>query len=140
MVTVSAMLCFTGLLLFLFGLIVGFGIPFFASPRLGISAHATGVQSGTALMVVGLLWPHLQFWKGWSAPTACGLWVSLYILCLALTLGAVWATGRSLPIAGGGQPAQPWQERFVRALLAIGGIGTTAATLAILAQWHWIDS
>src|SRR5690348_16086006 len=101
MAAVSEMLCFTGLLLFLFGLIVGFGIPAFAIPRLGVSAHATGVQSGTALMVIGLLWPHLRFWNGWSVPTAYGLWVSLYVLFAALTLGAVWSTGRSLPVAGG---------------------------------------
>lgn len=140
MAAVSAMLCCTGLLLFLFGLIVGFGIPAFAIPRLGVSAHATGVQSGTALIAIGLLWPHLQFWNGWSAPTAYGLWVSLYVLFVALTLGAIWSTGRSLPVAGGGRPAKPWQERLVQVLLAIGGIGTTAATLAILVQWRWIDT
>lgn len=140
MAIMSAMLCFTGLLLFLLGLLIGFGIPALASPRLGVSAHATGVQSGTALIVVGLLWPHLQFWKGWSVPTACGLWISLYILFAALTLGAIWATGRSLPVAGAGKPARPWQERFVQALLAIGGIGTTAATIAILVQWRWIET
>jgi (hydroxyamino)benzene mutase len=140
MATISAMLCFTGLLLFLFGLLVGFGIPALASPRLGLSAHLTGVQSGISLIAVGLLWPHLQFWNGWSAPTSYGLWVSLYMLFVGMTLSAVWSTGRSLPIAGGGTPAQPWQERFVQILLAIGAIGTTAATVAILIQWHWIGA
>jgi len=137
MAAISAMLCFTGLLLFLLGLLVGFGIPVFASPRVGVSAHATAVQSGTALIVVGLLWPHLEFWNGWSVPTAYGLWVSLYLLFAGLILGAAWATGRSLPIAGGGRPARPWKECFVQILLAIGGIGATAATVAILIQWHW---
>jgi hydroxylaminobenzene mutase len=136
----SDMLCFTGLLLFLLGLLVGFGIPAFSSPRLGVSAHATGLQSGIALLVVGLLWPHLQFWDGWSAPTAYVLWVSLYVIFAGMTLGAVWATGRSLPLAGGGEPAQLWQEHCVRALLAIGSLGTTAAVLAMLVQWHWTGS
>jgi (hydroxyamino)benzene mutase len=140
MAAISAMLCFTGLLLFLFGLLVGFGIPAFASPRLGVSAHATGVQSGTALLVVGLVWPHLQFWDGWSALTAYGLWVSLYVLFGGLTMGAVWATGRTFPIAGGGAPARPWQERFVQTLIAVGAFGTTAAILAILTQWRWIGA
>jgi len=137
---VSEMLSFTGLLLFLLGLLVGFGIPAFASPRLGVSAHATGMQSGTALLVLGLLWPHLQFRAGWSVATAYGLWISLYMIFVGMTLGAVWATGRSLPLAGGGRPAQPWQEHCVRALLAMGSLGTTAAVLAMLVQWHWTGS
>jgi hypothetical protein len=70
--------------------------------------------------------------------TAYGLWVSLYVLFAGLTLGAVWATGRSFPIAGGGTPAQPWQEHFVQILIGVGALGTTAAIAAILAQWHWI--
>jgi hydroxylaminobenzene mutase len=134
------MLCFTGLLLFLCGLLVGFGIPAFASPRLGVAAHATGMQSGTALLAVGLLWPHLQFWDGWSVPTAYGLSVSLYVIFAGMTLGAIWATGRALPLAGGGTRAKPWQERCVRGLLAIGSFGTAADVLAILIQWRWIGS
>lgn len=138
MATIPSLLSFTGVLLFLFGLVVGFAVPAFASPRLGLSAHLTGVQSGTALIVLGLLWRHLQFWSGWSAPTGYGLWISLYILFAGMTLGAVWSAGRPLPIAGGGAPALPWQERVVQTLLAVGALGTTAAVLAILIQWHWV--
>jgi hydroxylaminobenzene mutase len=137
MVSMSAMLCFTGVLLFLFGLLAGFGIPAFASPRLGLSAHLTGVQSGTALLAIGLLWPHLTFWSGWSAVTGYGLFISVYLLFAGMTLGAVWATGRSLAIAGGGVAAQPWQERVVTIVLAAGALGTVAAILAILMQWNW---
>ena len=140
MSSISSMLCFTGVLLFLFGLLAGFGIPAFANSRLGLSAHLTGVQSGTALIVLGLLWPHLQFWNGWSAPTSYGTWISLYVLFAGMALGAVWSTGRSLPIAGGDTPAQPWQERVVQTLLAVGAFGTLAAVIAILIQWHWAVS
>jgi (hydroxyamino)benzene mutase len=133
---ISALLCFTGLLLFLLGLLVGFGIPILTSPRIGVSAHATGVQSGTALVAIGLLWPHLQLSPVWSLPIAHVLWISFYLLFVGLTLGAVWSTGRNLPIAGGHQAALPWQERIVQLLLAAGGIGSTAATLAVLTQWH----
>ncbi|MBN9004846.1 MAG: hypothetical protein J0H40_05465 [Rhizobiales bacterium] len=137
MASISATLCFTGVLLFLFGLLAGFGIPAFASQRLGLSAHLTGVQSGTALLAMGLLWPHLQFSHGWSAATGTGLWISLYVLFAGMTLGAVWATGRTLPIAGGGIAAKPWRERTVQVLLAIGALGTAVAILAILVQWSW---
>ena len=137
MVSIPATLCFTGVLLFLFGLLAGFGVPAFSNPRLGLSAHLTGVQSGTALLAIGLLWPHLQFAHGWSAATGYGLWISLYVLFAGMTLGAVWATGRTLPIAGGGTPAKPWRERAVQILLAVGAFGTAAAILAILIQWRW---
>ena len=102
MASVSSMLCFAGVLLFFFGLLAGFGVPAFGSSRLGLSAHLTGVQSGTALVVLGLLWPHLSFWSGWSMPVASLLWVSFYVLFAGMTMGAVWATGRTLPVAGGG--------------------------------------
>lgn len=68
----------------------------------------------------------------------------LWIVDLALRdffwndLGAVWATGRSLPIAGGGVPAQPWQESVVFVLIVVGSIGTAAAIAAILIQWNWV--
>jgi hydroxylaminobenzene mutase len=137
MASISATLCFTGVLLFLVGLLVGFGIPLLASPRLGLSAHVTGVQSGVTLVAVGLLWPHLNFREGWSEPTAYVLWVSLYVISIGQILGAIWATGRSLPIAGGGTPAQPWQERLVRTLLTVGSFATTAAIVTILVQWRW---
>lgn len=138
MASIAGWLCFTGLLLFLLGLLVGFAIPVLPSSRIGVSAHATGVQSGTALLATGLLWPHLQLSPGWSAMTAHALWVSLYLLFLGLTLGAIWATGRALPVAGDRKPALPWQERVVQIVLAIGGIGTTAATAGILVQWRWL--
>lgn len=135
--SVSAILCFSGVVLFLFGLLVGFCVPAFSSPRLGLSAHLTGVQCGTALIAIGLLWPHLRFWGGWSLPTGYALWISLYVLFAGMTLGAVWTTGRSLPVAGGGVPARGWQELTVQTLLAGGAFGTAAAIVAVLIQWHW---
>jgi hydroxylaminobenzene mutase len=135
MTSITGMLCFTGLLLFLLGLLVGFGIPAFANPRIGVSAHATAVQSGTALLAIGLLWPHLQLSTEWSLPLACALWMSLYLLFAGLTLGAIWSTGRTLPVAGGPKPALPWQEQLVQWVLAVGGFGTTAAILGIIIQW-----
>ncbi|MGY4177770.1 hydroxylaminobenzene mutase [Bradyrhizobium sp. USDA 4518] len=140
MVATPGTLCFTGVLLFLIGLLLGFGIPAFASPRLGLSAHVTAMQSGIALIAVGLLWPQLRFWSGWSVPTAHLLWVSLYVVSVGMTLSAAWATGRTLPIAGGGVAAQHWQEIVVQALLMIGSIGTTAAIASILIQWTWVGS
>jgi hydroxylaminobenzene mutase len=133
----SKTLCFTGILMFLFSLLLAFLIPFVASPRLGVSAHTTGIESGVALIAIGLLWPHLHFWNGFAQPTAHLLWISLYLVFAGMALGAVWATGRSLPIAGGGISAAAWQELTVRALLTVGSVGSTAAIIAVLVQWRW---
>jgi hydroxylaminobenzene mutase len=40
------------MLLFLAGLLTGLAIPVCRSPRLGLSAHLTGVQSGTFLLAL----------------------------------------------------------------------------------------
>lgn len=49
-----------GLLLLLLGLLVGFAVPVFAVPRLGLTAHLFGVMQGILLIVIGLLWPKLK--------------------------------------------------------------------------------
>jgi hypothetical protein len=61
-----------------------------------------------------------------------------HVLFAGMTMGAIWSTGRSLPIAGGETPAQPWQERVVQILLVVGAFGTAATVLAVLVQWNWI--
>src|SRR5262245_9526620 len=54
-------LCFHGVLLLALGLLSGFSVPFVATPRIGLSAHLAGVQSGMLLVILGLLWPRLLF-------------------------------------------------------------------------------
>ena len=45
MLTVSSTLCFMGTLLFLLGVLTGFGILSFRSPRIGLSAHLAAIES-----------------------------------------------------------------------------------------------
>jgi hydroxylaminobenzene mutase len=67
MVPAAEVLCFAGVLLFLLGLLNGFAIPASRSPRISLSAHLTGVQSGAFLLGLGLLWPRLGIaTAGWS--------------------------------------------------------------------------
>jgi len=134
----SNVLCFTGVLLFVLGLVTGFAIPAFRSPRIGLSAHLTGVQCGTALIAFGFLWPKLAFWPGWSAALAHVAWISFYVLWVGLVLGAVWGTGRTLPIAGAGFEAPKWQENAAKAFVAAGSLGCLFALAAVLVQWRWI--
>jgi (hydroxyamino)benzene mutase len=130
-------LCFAGVLLFLFGLLTGLGIPRYRSPRLGLSAHLTGVQSGTFLLALGLLWPRLALASPWRDVLADETWVSLYMVWLSLLLAAIFGAGRGLPIAGQGITTTAARQTIVTALLALGSLGVTAAIVALLVTWRW---
>jgi (hydroxyamino)benzene mutase len=138
MENLPATLCFTGTLLFLLGLLTGFGIPTFRSPRIGLSAHLTAIESGLGLIAFGLLLPHLALSIRWAGAITDMLWISLYLLWAGLLFAALYGTGRVLPIAGADMPAQAWQENIARVVIAIGSIGSVAAVGALLLQWRWV--
>lgn len=124
-----------GLILFLLGLLNGFVIPVSRSPRLGLSAHLTGVQSGTFLIALGLFWPQLHLAPAWSAILAHATWISLYAVWLSLLLAGLFGAGRGLPIAGQGITTTPAKQMLVTVLLASGSLGILAAVGAALAGW-----
>lgn len=133
--TASTVLCFAGFLLFFLGLVNGFLIPAGRSPRIGLSAHLAGVQSGTFLIAAGLLWPAMHLWPAANLAIAHALWISLYAVWLSLLLGGLFGAGRGLPIAGGGITTTPGRQRVVSVLLIGGSIGTFVAVAAALAGW-----
>lgn len=137
MTDAADILCFAGVLLFLFGLLTGFAIPGCRSPRLGLSAHLTAVQSGTFLIALGLLWPRLSMTSPWSSILADGTSLSLYMVWMSLLLAGVFGAGRGLPIAGGGITTGPARQAVVTVLLAAGSLGIVAATAALLITWRW---
>jgi hydroxylaminobenzene mutase len=121
-----------GLVLFLLGLVNGFVIPLGRSPRLGLSAHLTAVQSGTFLIAAGLFWPHLHLSAPWSGVIAHALWISLYAVWLSLLLAGLFGAGRGLPIAGQGITTTPVKQAVVTVLLAAGSLGALVAVAAAL--------
>jgi hydroxylaminobenzene mutase len=133
----SSILCFTGTLLFLAGLLTGFGIPSFRSPRIGISAHLDAIESGLGLIAFGLLLPHLAISIGWAKAISHVLWISLYLLWIGLLFAAMYGTGKVVPIAGGDMAAALWQENTARVLTSIGSLGSLVAILALLLLWRW---
>ena len=137
MEAISSTLGFMGALLFLLGLLTGFGIPKFRSPRIGLSAHLDAIESGLGLIAFGLLLLHLRISIGWASLIAHTMWISLYLLWLGLVVGAVFGTGRSIPMAGAGLVAKPWQENAAATLISAGSIGSVVAIAALLAQWRW---
>ena len=103
MEAISSTLSFMGALLFLLGLLTGFGIPAFRSPRIGLSAHLDAIESGLGLIAFGLLFLHLRISIGWASLIAH---TTVDFACTYC--GSAWwsarLTGRakSLPIAGAG--------------------------------------
>jgi hydroxylaminobenzene mutase len=130
-------LCFSGTLLFFLGLLTGVAIPAVRGPRIALSAHVAAIESGLALIAVGLLGAQLELRPAWAAAIGHGLWLSLYVLWVGLVAGAVFGTGRTLPLAGAGLRAAPWQEATAFTLIGAGSVGSAAATLALLWQWSW---
>jgi hydroxylaminobenzene mutase len=130
-------LCFTGVLLFLLGLLTGLAIPRCRSPRLGLSAHLTAVQSGTALLALGLLWPHLSMSPALNLILADGTSAFLYMVWLSLLLAALFGAGRGLPIAGQGVTTTPARQTVVTLLLVVGSLGVLATIAALLITWRW---
>ena len=100
-------LAFSGVLLFLIGPLGGAAIPVLKSPRIALSAHVTALQAGVALVAIALLGGHLALAPARAAWIAHALWISFYVLWAGLFLGGVWGTGRTLPLAGAGQRAEP---------------------------------
>ena len=96
MEAISSTLSFMGALLFLLGLLTGFGIPKFRSPRIGLSAHLDAIESGLGLIAFGLLLLHLRISVGWASLIGHTMWISLYLLWLGLVVGAVFGTGKSI--------------------------------------------
>lgn len=133
----SSTLCFAGVALFLLGLLTGFAIPALRSPRIGLSAHLAAIESGLGLIAFGLLMPHLVIAPSWAAVISHVLWVSLYVLWIGLLFAAAYGTGKTLPIAGAGFAATPWQEAIARALISAGSLGSAASVAALLLQWQW---
>lgn len=122
-----------GGLLFLFGLVVGLGVPRFPVPRLALSTHLLGITQGTFLMVGGLLWPTLRLARRASC---IGRILATYGCLAAWTanlLGAAWGAGASMvPMAAGGARGSAVQEGIIRLLLISAAVSLVSVAVLIL--------
>jgi hydroxylaminobenzene mutase len=121
----------SGAVLFLLGLLQGAAVPHFFSPRMGLSAHLTAVQSGTATMVAGCVWKWTRLPAAWGEIGRWAIIGGMYGLWLALTLSAASGASQSLPIAGAGYGAGEFLEMTVSVAIA-GSSAVMVAGWAIL--------
>jgi hydroxylaminobenzene mutase len=129
-----------GTALFLFSLMIGFAIPVFANPRMGVEMHVTGLQSGMALWALGLMWQRVTLSAGAERTAQILAVAGLYATVISLLLAALWGTSRATPIAGAGHHANHLQETVVTVLLTGGSLATVAAvTLVLWGLCAWKD-
>jgi (hydroxyamino)benzene mutase len=125
-----------GTALFLLSLLMGFAIPVFANPRMGVEMHVTGLQSGMALWALGLMWQRVALPAGAERPAQILALAGLYATFISLLLAAIWGTSRATPIAGAGHQASHLREVVVTVLLTGGSLATVAAVALVL--WAYV--
>ncbi|OWY19671.1 hydrogenase [Sphingobacteriales bacterium UPWRP_1] len=90
-----------GLVLFLFGLIVGFFVQNMVNPRMALSAHLEGVMNGMFLMLLGLIWKRLLLSTTWLNITFGLVVYGTFANLAAVIMAAITGFGKMMPIAGG---------------------------------------
>jgi (hydroxyamino)benzene mutase len=120
-----------GFILFTIGLVIGAFIPKFRNPRMGLSAHLTAVQAGTALVAFGLFWPFFNIAAWASSLLTISLVFSSVLLVVGLCLAAAFGASQSLPMAGNGFRARPTMESVVSMLTVGSSVWMLLACLAI---------
>ena len=121
-----------GTVLFLFSLLLVFAIPALPNPRLGVSAHTTGLQSGLTLWALGLMWPYLALPLGAQRTAQILAIAGLFAIFASMTLAAFWNASRALPIAGAGHQASALREAVVSALIVGGSLASVVAIALVL--------
>ncbi len=109
----SNKLIFLGVLLFLFGLIVGLVVPIFENPRMGVSSHIEGVLNGMLLVILGLIWHKINLSNRWLKIT---FWLAVYgtfANFIGILIAAIFNGGKMLGIMANGQEGAPWVEGVV---------------------------
>jgi hydroxylaminobenzene mutase len=122
-----------GLILFLLGLVTGLAIPALKNPRMGLASHLQGMTNGPLLIVIGLLWPHLDLAHVWQVVVVTLLAYGTYANWLATQLAAIWGAGqRFAPGAAGAHVASAAKESIVNVLLVSLAPATIAAGIILL--------
>jgi hydroxylaminobenzene mutase len=106
-----------GAILFLLGLLQGAVVQMLLNSRMALSAHLTAVQGGTALMVVGVVWPAVSLSETLQSTARWAIILGLYALWVGLTLSATTGASDALPIAGAGYKAGRVVEMAVSAIV-----------------------
>ena len=131
------LLLFFGILLFLFGLVIGLFIPLMTNPRMGLSAHLEGTLNGIFLVTLGLIWSKIIINDKWLTAT---FWLTIYgsfANFISVTIAAITGAGKMMPIAGGklGTTATEGLITFLLITLSLAMIGVCSIVLVGLYKY-----
>ncbi len=122
----------SGMLLFLIGLLTGFIETSFANVRMALAAHLEGVMNGIFLIALGAAWPAVRLTPRLQTLAFWGALYGTYMNWVMTTLAAIFGTGALSPIIAAGHTAQPWQEAFVTGGFMTVGLGIVGTAILIL--------
>ncbi len=121
-----------GVGLFLLTSFEGFGIPAFAAPRMGLSAHSLMALLGILLITMGLLWPKLSLGTTGSRLAFWLLIYSSFAIVAAYLLGAILGAGNStMPLAAGTAHGSAFQEAAIK-IVAYSSAPTGIVSFALI--------
>lgn len=127
-----------GIALFLYSSFDGFAIPYFGSPRIGLSVHTLSALQGVMMLGLGLLWTRLKL--GVTA-SRIAFWCTIhgtFAILAAYTIAAVWGVGNETIALMGELPhglshGSAFQEAFIK-ILAYSS-APTGLTSFVLILW-----
>jgi len=125
-------LIFAGALLFTIGLFGGALIPVFKNRRMALSAHLAAVQSGTAVIVFGLIWSLVELSPSLSAFAKWALIAGNYLIWMGMIIAAITGASKALPMAGKGFTGSRASEQVVTLLEVTGVLLSLASGLLII--------
>jgi hydroxylaminobenzene mutase len=138
--TKSDQLILLGLILFLFGLIIGLAIPLLQNPRMGLSAHLEAITNGMLLMVLGLVWQKIMLSPKWLS---INYWLLVYgtlANVTAVLLAAITGFGKLMPIAGGKEGSNPIESIISFLLVSLALAMLFALSLVIVGYRNYMQT
>ena len=110
-----------GIIFILYASLEGFVIPYFGSPRVGLSAHTLAALQGVLLLALGLLWPRLSLRLIASRVAFWCLLYSAVAILAAYTIAAAWGVGNETIVLAGELPhglhhGTAFQETLIKIL------------------------
>jgi (hydroxyamino)benzene mutase len=122
-----------GVALLVFSSMEGFAIPYFASPRLGPSAHTLSALEGVLLLALGLVW--LKTLNLGVTMSRIAFWLLVYsalAILAAYVLAALWGAGNEImPLAAGTAHGSAFQENVIK-LVAYSSAPTGLISFALI--------
>src|SRR5256885_12494298 len=110
-----------GAALLLYSFLEGFAIPFFGSPRIGLSVHTLGGYEAVLLLALGLVWPRLALGPTSARIAFWSLAYSALAILAAYTIAAAWGVGLDTIRLMGELPdgltrGTPFQEHVIKVI------------------------